>query len=114
MASQEDCEDAYTDDTTPVEAYSQGVSPSGVLDMVGNVFEWTRSLWWGNTADLAFKYPYNPEDGRENLDAPRTALRVMRGGFFGSGLQIARCARHNVALPDDRGRDIGFRVVMYP
>ena len=29
--------------TTPVHAYSQGASPYGVLDMAGNVEEWTRA-----------------------------------------------------------------------
>jgi formylglycine-generating enzyme required for sulfatase activity len=32
-------------DTTPVDAYPQGASPYGMLDMAGNVWEWTRSLW---------------------------------------------------------------------
>ena len=38
--------------TTSVHAYPQGASPYGVLDMAGNVWEWTRSLWgkeWGKS-----------------------------------------------------------------
>jgi len=51
----------------PVGAYPQGASPYGVLDMAGNMWEWTRSLsGW---------YPY-PSDAkerarREDLQAPR-------------------------------------------
>ena len=33
------------DKTISVHAYPQGASPYGVLDMAGNVWEWTRSLW---------------------------------------------------------------------
>ena len=32
--------------TTPVETYPQGASPYGVLDMMGNVREWTRTFEW--------------------------------------------------------------------
>lgn len=48
-------------DTTPVGAYPQGKSPYGLLDTAGNVWEWTRSL--------CKRYPYDPADGREALDA---------------------------------------------
>jgi hypothetical protein len=37
-------------DTTPVDAYPSGASPYGVMDMVGNVWEWTHTMFKG--------YPY--------------------------------------------------------
>jgi len=46
-------------DTTKVGSYPSGASPFGVLDMAGNVFEWTSSDYKA--------YPYIANDGREDL-----------------------------------------------
>jgi formylglycine-generating enzyme required for sulfatase activity len=103
-------EKGFEGDATPVEAHSQGASPYGVLDMAGNVWEWTRSL--------RANYPYNPEDGRENLDAPQDVdwvLRVLRGGAFSSAHGNLRCAfRYRTNPHYRRDRVIGFRVVVRP
>lgn len=72
--------------TTPVDRYSEGVSPYGVWDMAGNVWEWTASEYQG---------PH---------------MHVLRGGswrlFGGFNVRIV----HNswLVLSDTRD-DIGFR-----
>ena len=93
-------------DTTPVGAYPRGASPYGLLDMVGNVWEWTRSLW--------FKYPYDPQDGRENLEAGDDDLRVARGGSWDFHRSDARCAYRLGLIPDLQVDFNGFRVVVSP
>jgi formylglycine-generating enzyme required for sulfatase activity len=94
-------------DTTPVDAYPRGASPYGVLDMAGNVWEWTRTLW-------GFHYPYDPRDGRDNLDAASDIERVIRGGAFWVDGKAVRCAWRGRCVPHGRDRDLGFRVVVRP
>ncbi|MFH0878401.1 MAG: SUMF1/EgtB/PvdO family nonheme iron enzyme [Lentisphaerota bacterium] len=70
-------------DTTPVGLYSpQGDSPYGCADMVGNVWEWTHSLYK--------PYPYKAKDGREN--EKDSAPRVLCGGAFYNNAGFVRCA----------------------
>jgi formylglycine-generating enzyme required for sulfatase activity len=78
--------------------------------MVGNVWEWTRSL--------EGEYPY-PNDAqgqaqREELNAPNDKVRVLRGGAFYGPLRNVRCAAHLRDNPYARGRRVGFRVVVLP
>jgi len=68
--------------TTPVGQYSPaGDSPEKVVDMVGNVWEWTSSLFR--------PYPYDANDGRESREA--SGWRVLRGGSWFNDLDRARC-----------------------
>ncbi|MGC9396713.1 MAG: SUMF1/EgtB/PvdO family nonheme iron enzyme [Anaerolineae bacterium] len=90
--------------TTPVGIFPEGVSPYGCLDMGGNVWEWTRSIFRD--------YPYQTDDGRENLEAGNDPLRVLRGGSFYHYQNYARCAYRLRSSPDLRNADFGFRVLV--
>jgi formylglycine-generating enzyme required for sulfatase activity/predicted ATPase len=90
-------------DLVPVGHYSSDSdSFYGISDMAGNVFEWCSSLFHG--------YPYQADDGRENLDAE--GERVVRGGSAGPWILKSRCAFRQGNRPDDFGFSIGFRVVL--
>ena len=81
--------------TQPAGSIPSGASPYGVLDLAGNVWEWTAS-WYG-------PYPGTPRSGAE---------RVLRGGSYASaGLRSARCAARSRSHPCRRQAHIGFRVV---
>lgn len=98
--------------TVPVQAYPMGASPYGVLDMAGNVWEWTRTLWGVDIVEPLFRYPYDPADGREDIGADTTMYRVLRGGSYNYGRDAARCAGRNRLLPNHHNWYVGFRVAL--
>jgi formylglycine-generating enzyme required for sulfatase activity len=100
--------------TTLVQAYPQGTSPYDVLDMAGNIWEWTRSLWGGSGGYAHYRYPYRLPDTKENPEAGGDVSRVLRGGAFYCDRRDVRCARRSWYLPFGRNGSIGFRVVMHP
>jgi formylglycine-generating enzyme required for sulfatase activity len=88
--------------TTPVGQFACAECPYGLLDMSGNVWEWTSSPYQ--------PYPYDPSDDRANLDAD--ALWVMRGGHFGDNARLVRTTTRGAADPGARRAFIGFRVAL--
>ncbi len=89
-------------DTTPVDAYPEGISPYGLYDMSGNLFQWTL--------DWFQPYPGN--------DVPHPnfgdTLKVLRGGSFYDcsnyrcGLSFQTFNRISL-LPQTRAISAGFR-----
>jgi formylglycine-generating enzyme required for sulfatase activity len=98
----------------PVGQYPDGASPYGLLDVVGNVWEWTRSLWGKSRYAPEYTYPYDPQDGRENLLAGSAVRRVLRGASFYNDRTTARCAARYRYSPRNRFNSVGFRVVISP
>ncbi|MDZ7363887.1 MAG: SUMF1/EgtB/PvdO family nonheme iron enzyme [candidate division KSB1 bacterium] len=76
----------YVGHTTSVGAYPAGATPEGLMDMAGNVWEWTESFY---------------RIGSE--------LRVLCGGAWGSYPQLVACAFRYDLEPDGRVSYIGFR-----
>jgi formylglycine-generating enzyme required for sulfatase activity len=81
----------------PVGTYPAGSSPFGVLDMIGNAWEWTASDFRA--------YPGSPASATEHV-----GKKVMRGGAFDAK------EKHNAAwrgfwMPNSPGPKIGFRCV---
>ena len=80
-------------DTSAVGSFPLGASPYQILDMSGNVWEWTRSLWGKEFNKPEFDYPYTKRlEEREDLKADENILRVLRGGSFSDNHRFARCA----------------------
>jgi serine/threonine protein kinase len=96
------------DDTSPVGIFLEGASPYGVLDMNGNVWEWTRSFGY----DVS-KYPYDPKDGREDLSR-KDVTRALRGDSFYGDVDCARCAFRDQDYPNNMSEGRGVRVVLSP
>jgi formylglycine-generating enzyme required for sulfatase activity len=94
-------------DTTPVGIFPEGASLYGCLDMAGNVWEWTTSL-------SGFRYPYDPADGRESVEAGDGVRRVVRGGSFRNSRLHVRGACRRSYSPDLDSSTTGFRVVVSP
>jgi formylglycine-generating enzyme required for sulfatase activity len=82
--------------TSAVGLYPQGVSPDGVMDLAGNVWEWCLN-----------KYE-NPEDITIDESGDH---RVLRGGAWYDGPENARAADRDGNSPDNRYNGRGFRVV---
>lgn len=88
---------------TQVGSFPRGASPYGVLDLIGNQYEWT--------ADLLVTYPGNPQ-----ADKMRDYGRVvsLRGGSWYHGWIGFYAAKRFGFKPDETYYHVGFRTVWTP
>lgn len=99
-------------DTAPVTDHPQGQSPYGCYEMIGNVWEWTSTLWGPNWQESDFAYPYTSDDGREDGQADSSVYRIFRGGSFSDELIQLRCSARRWYAPEHADKNRGFRVVL--
>lgn len=85
--------------------FIEGVSPYGVHDLSGNVWEWSRSLW----EDVS--YPKKAAKWHERETVEGGSDRVVRGGSWGNVATALRSAGRGIDLPGDRDSYLGFRLV---
>jgi formylglycine-generating enzyme len=87
--------------TAPVASFAMGRSASGLLDMAGNVWEWTADR-------------FDPEGYRRPGRAGAPNLRTVRGGAFNSpASRITTQARRGLG-PKAASDDVGVRCVAEP
>ncbi len=99
--------------TVPVDAHEEGASDFGVYDMLGNVWEYTKSGYMTRQeVNPVFDHP--PGSSHENLIDEHEAFPVIRGGSWSNIPEQASAVFRGKDLLTDRHNEIGFRCVYRP
>jgi formylglycine-generating enzyme required for sulfatase activity len=90
--------------TTSVATHPAGVSPFGVYDMAGNVWEWVAD-WYSETyyQVTPLENPIGPDEG---------SSKVVRGGAWNVDTVAVYSSVRNAKTPNISDNDIGIRCVM--
>ena len=92
--------------TSAVGGFPLGATPdTRLLDMAGNVWEWTRSEFRD--------YPYDPNDGREDERDPAQKRFTLRGASWDGRPLYLRAARRLRHSPDNRNHNVGLRLARH-
>ncbi len=95
-------------DTAQAGSYPAGISPFGLFDMSGNVWEWVND--WYDPGYYARSAAADPLGPAAPADA-QNPLKVVRGGSWNSYPQDVRAAARGWANPYAPYDDLGFRCV---
>ncbi len=101
--------------TAPVSAYPGGAGVYGCCDLLGNVQQWTSTLWGGKPDQPDFPYPYDAGDGREDAEAEQQlnqTYRIHRGGSYRDPATELRCTARGFSPPDSKVAWRGLRVAL--
>jgi formylglycine-generating enzyme required for sulfatase activity len=94
-------------ETTSVDAYPLGASPYGVVDLTGNISQWTSTI----DDPARFSSPYQADDGRDDLSVS-ARFRIERGGCWLSSPEYVRAdLRESFHTTDRLDWLIGVRLV---
>ena len=92
----------YLERTTEVGSFPPNAF--GLYDMHGNVWEWCADHWHGN-------YDGAPIDGTAWLSSDESAMRLLRGGSWGSDPRFCRSANRSWLACVSQFGSFGFRLV---
>ncbi len=88
-----------------VDTYADRATPTGILNLAGNVFEWT-----------ATDFSHYPGSDRQTPREPgyQGTYQVVRGGAFDYPKEAAMTTTRLWAKPEDKGPSLGFRCAAEP
>jgi formylglycine-generating enzyme required for sulfatase activity len=89
----------YRDGVVRVGTYSKGVSPFGIYDLSGNVWEWVGD-WYADSFRRDVRDPKGPDKGTH---------KVMRGGGWYDAADRITATKRMYAEPARRDDEVGFR-----